>query len=71
MNDTDLLARLIKLETQLVFQEHTIDTLNTVVTQLRTTVDLLVHEVNALKAQLRTVAPSLHTGGADERPPHY
>lgn len=71
MNSTDLLARLIKLETQLAFQDDTVDTLNAVVTQLRTTVDRLSDEVGALKAQLRTVAPSLHPGGADEKPPHY
>lgn len=71
MNPTDLLARLIKLETQLAFQDDTVDTLNAVVTQLRTTVERLAHEVGALRSQLRTVAPSLNAGGADEKPPHY
>lgn len=70
-DDNDLPARLIQLETKLAFQEQTIETLNTVVTRLQATVDRLSHEVDALKAQLRTVAPSPITGSGNEKPPHY
>ena len=70
-NETDLHAHLINLETKIAFQEQTIETLNTVVTRLQTTVDGLMHEVGALKRQLRTVAPSLVNERADEKPPHY
>lgn len=70
-NDNDLLARVIQLETKLAFHEETIDTLNTVVTRVQATVDRLTHEVDALRMQLRTVAPSLIVGSSDEKPPHY
>lgn len=71
MHNDDLHARLIRLETRLAFQEETIETLDTVVTRLQATVDRLAHEVDALKMQLRTVAPSLVVGSSDEKPPHY
>lgn len=71
MHNDDLHARVIRLETRLAFQEETIETLDTVVTRLQATVDRLAHEVDALKMQLRTVAPSLVVGSSDEKPPHY
>ena len=64
-------TRLNELETKLAFQEQTIDTLNSVITRLQTTVDRLGQEIVALKTQLRTVAPSLLTERGDEKPPHY
>lgn len=70
-DDNDLPARQIQIETKLAFQEQTIETLNTVVTRLQATVDRLSREVDALKAQLRTVAPSPIAGGGNEKPPHY
>lgn len=70
-NETDLNAQIVELETKVAYQEQTIETLNTVVTRLQSAVDQLAHEVNALKMQLRTVAPSLVGERADEKPPHY
>lgn len=70
-NEIDLHAHLVETETKVAFQEQTIETLNTVVTRLQSTVDRLTHEVDALKVQLRTVAPSLVGAGADDKPPHY
>lgn len=70
--ESDLQARVVELETKLAFQEQTIDTLNGVVTQLQDAVDRLVREVEALKVQLRTVAPSLVADRSEEKPPpHY
>lgn len=69
-DDSNLLAHVIELETKLAFQDETIETLNAVVTRLQATVERLTQEMTALKAQLRSVAPT--TGGqADEKPPHY
>lgn len=70
--EPDLQARLVELETKVAFQEQTIETLNGVVTRLQDELDRLAREVAALKAQLRTVAPSLVADRADEKPPpHY
>jgi len=71
-NKAELQDQLVELETKLAFQEQTIDTLNSVVTQLRDEVDRLTREVEALKMQLRTVAPSLVADRSEEKPPpHY
>lgn len=70
--ESDVLTRLIELETKVAFQDHTVETLNAVVTRLQSAVDRLVLEVDALKTQLRTVAPSLVVDQKDETPPpHY
>lgn len=71
-NETDIHARLVELETKVAFQEQTIETLNSVVTRLQTSVDQLARDVIAVTKQLRTVAPSLVAHPADEKPPpHY
>lgn len=70
--EPDLQARLVELETKVAFQEQTIETLNGVVTELRDEIDRLIREVEALKVQLRTVAPSLVADRSEEKPPpHY
>jgi len=71
-NASNLQARLVELETKVAFQDHTIDTLNAVVTRLQATVDQLTLELTTLKSQLRAVAPSLVVDRKDEQPPpHY
>ncbi|BAU47836.1 phi X174 lysis protein [Sulfurifustis variabilis] len=68
----DFEARVTELEMKVAFQEQTIETLNGVVTELRDEIDRLIREVEALKVQLRAVAPSLVADRSDEKPPpHY
>lgn len=67
----DMQARLDALETKVTFQDHTIETLNDVVTRLQSNLDELTRAVGALKTQLRTVAPSLVIDQGNEKPPHY
>lgn len=72
IDKTELQERLVELETKIAFQDQTIETLNVVVTQLRDEVDRFTREVEALKVQLRTVAPSLVADRSEEKPPpHY
>lgn len=71
-SDPELQIRLVELETKVAFQDQTIETLNDVVTRLQTTIDKLTRELDTIKTQLRTVAPSLVVDQKDEkRPPHY
>lgn len=70
--ELDLQSRLVELETKVAFQDHTIETLNVVVTRLQSTVDRLTLDLSNLKTQLRSVAPSLVADQKDETPPpHY
>ena len=64
--------RLIELETRLAFQDNTLQELNAVVVRQQRDIDTLTCELEALKAQLRTLAPELVASRADEAPPpHY
>lgn len=65
-------TRLVELETRLAFQEHTLQSLNDVVTRQQQQIETLVREVNALKDRLRAAAPSSVGPLEDEKPPpHY
>ena len=64
--------RLAELETRIAFQEQTIQELNQVVTSQQGEIDRLASEVERLKVQLLTLAPSLVAGRDEETPPpHY
>ena len=64
--------RLIELETRLAFQDHSLQELNAVVVRQQREIDTLTREIEALKAQLRTLAPEMVGSRADEAPPpHY
>ena len=64
--------RLIELETRLAFQDHTLQELNAVVVRQQREIDGLTRELEALKAQFKTLAPDLVANRADEGPPpHY
>lgn len=68
----DIDARLVELETRLIFQEHTLQALNDVVTRQQQQIDALVREVHALKDRLHAAAPSPVGSLEDEKPPpHY
>jgi len=64
--------RLIELETRLAFQDNSLQELNAVVVRQQREIDTLTREIEALKAQIRTLAPEMVGSRADETPPpHY
>ncbi|MBI1424932.1 MAG: hypothetical protein GC149_15905 [Gammaproteobacteria bacterium] len=64
--------RIAELETQLAFQEDTIQTLNDIVTRQQLQIDKLELELQALAAQLRQLSDVLRRPEAEEAPPpHY
>ncbi len=68
----NLAARLEALETQVAFQDQTIDDLNKTITDQWTEFDKLKRELSRLKAQLSDVQSSMDAPGAGEPPPpHY
>ena len=64
---------LVDLQTQLSFQEDTIDQLNDVVTRQQKDIDQLRAEVNALKAAYRALVANTKAEPLPEQeiPPHY
>jgi len=71
MSDAKMLGdRIDALETKLMFQDETIETLNKTITAQWLKIDALTRQVAALGERLQeaeTHAPS----SADEPPPHY
>lgn len=69
---TELESRIVELETRLAFQEHTLQSLNDVVTRQQQQIEALVRGIQALKDRLRAAAPSPVGPLEDEKPPpHY
>lgn len=65
-------TRIIEIESRLAFQEHTLQELNEVVARQQQEILQLGRDLEALRAQLRALAPSLVAGQAEEPPPpHY
>lgn len=65
-------TRLVELETRVAFQEHTLQELNTVVAGQQQEILHLRRELEALRAQVRALAPALVAGhGEEPPPPHY
>lgn len=65
-------AHLTELETRFAFQEHTLQTLNDVVTRQQQQIEAITREIGALKDRLRAAAPSPVGSLEDEKPPpHY
>jgi SlyX protein len=71
MNDVKTLSdRIDALETRLMFQDETIDTLNKTITAQWHKIDALTRQVITLSERLR--AAETHAPGAgNEPPPHY
>jgi len=64
--------RLIELETRMAFQDNTLQTLNSVILRQQKEIDVLRHEIDVLKTQIKTLSPSLVASRAEETPPpHY
>jgi len=64
--------RLIEVETRLAFQDDTLQALNAVVVRQQQEIDRLRREIEALKSQLKAMAPGLVASHSEETPPpHY
>ena len=64
---------LVALESQVAFQEHTIEQLNEVLISQQQQMDLLRLELRLLKDKLGALEDRIDHGGSaiDEKPPHY
>jgi SlyX protein len=64
--------RLTELEVRVAFQDQTIHVLNEVVTDQQRQIDRLTQELEAVKARLSGLAPSMVIPQEEEKPPpHY
>lgn len=64
--------RITELESQLAFQEHTVASLNEIVTRQQGQIDLLQEQLRHLATQIKQVADSMNRPSQDEPPPpHY
>ena len=71
MSDMKALSdRVDVLETRLMFQDVTIETLNQTITEQWQQIDVLTRQVAALNERLREAEASA-PGPANEPPPHY
>jgi len=72
MNEiNDLIQRLDRLETQVAFQEQTIQQLNTTITSQWELIDRLKQRLSRLSDQVREVENSLAPPAAGEPPPPH
>lgn len=70
-DETNVREQLYDLQSQLAFQEDTINTLNTIVTKQQQQLERLNEMINQLKLQVE-VTPDGQDGQTSlERPPHY
>jgi SlyX protein len=63
-------SRIDALETKLMFQDETIETLNKTITEQWLKIDALTRQVLSLSERLQE-AEANAPGPANERPPHY
>ncbi len=71
MPDTnELLSRIEALETQVAYQDQTIEDLNKAISEQWTQFEKLQREISKLHAELEQI-DTAGGGEADERPPHY
>ena len=71
MSDAKTLSeRIDALETKLMFQDETIETLNQTITEQWKQIDALTRQLTELKERLQD-AESNAGGAVNERPPHY
>jgi SlyX protein len=69
-DDKTLSDRIDALETRLMFQDETIETLNKTITEQWKQIDALTRQIAALGERLRE-AETRVPGAANEPPPHY
>lgn len=69
---SDMQQRVAELETQLAFQEDTVQTLNDIVARQQLQIDKLEHNVQALLAQMQQLNDAIRPSPGEEAPPpHY
>ncbi|MEE8060057.1 MAG: SlyX family protein [Pseudomonadales bacterium] len=66
-----LKEQVVDLQSQLAFQEDTIQALNTVVTRQQQQIEQLNELCNSQKSQLEHMASEMEGGVTEEKPPHY
>ncbi len=67
----DISQRLETVETQVAFQDQTIEDLNNVITSQWAEIEKLQREIAKLGAHIQEIDTSTDGGEIDERPPHY
>jgi uncharacterized coiled-coil protein SlyX len=67
---SELSDRIDALEARIAYQDDTIETLNTTITEQWKQIDALTRQVAALSDRLQE-AETRAPGPANERPPHY
>ena len=70
MTDTDQSARLDMLESRVAFQDHTIEELNTVITEQWKTIAHLLRRLDAMEEQVRS-GSYIADPSSEKPPPHY
>lgn len=73
-NDKDVLERLEKLEIKLAWHEDTIDTLNKVIVDMRSVLDLQQKQLQHLYRKINSnneLQDNEHFYPINEKPPHY
>ncbi|RRJ84165.1 SlyX family protein [Aestuariirhabdus litorea] len=66
-----LSSQLVELQTQLAFQEDTIDALNAVVTRQQQQIDRMAVQLESLKKRFESLPDTLGEEVPDQPPPHY
>jgi SlyX protein len=69
--DQDFSEQLYDLQSQLAFQEDTIQALNSVVIEQQQQIGRLNEMINQLKSQMEATVDSEPGHTTNERPPHY
>ena len=70
MSNTELVSRINDLESQLAFQEDTINELNEVIVQFQRRMDKLNSTVNLLIEQVQS-STEINPSSGEPKPPHY
>lgn len=70
MSNTELVSRINDLESQLAFQEDTINKLNEVIVQFQRRMDKLNSTVNLLIEQVQG-STEINPSSVEPKPPHY
>ncbi|HAO54363.1 MAG: SlyX family protein [Pseudomonadales bacterium] len=70
MSNTELVSRINDLESQLAFQEDTINELNEVIVQFQRRMDKLNSTVNLLIEQVQS-STEINPSSVEPKPPHY
>ena len=63
--------RITNIEVKLSFAEDLVEELNQTIYKQQRQIDMLIHEVRALKLQMASNLPSDGNSPRDELPPHY